>query len=175
MGLTNGDPSFLISERLDSIDIIKDFVQKDNRISEKIIQEYQKGQSIADIAKLLGRSKCFVSLRLERSGIEPREKLSQATHVRRSKRGKQGARPYYGFCYLEGVIVKDPREFPILVIIHERWLSKKSTHEIVKELNRKRIPSRTGKEWSWAAIQNILNRFKEGNLKLSNGGRYEFV
>ncbi|MGZ3807949.1 MAG: hypothetical protein ACXVCE_07685, partial [Bacteriovorax sp.] len=69
MGLTNGDPSFLISERLDSIDIIKDFVQKDNRISEKIIQEYQKGQSIADIAKLFGRSKCFVSLRLERSGI----------------------------------------------------------------------------------------------------------
>ena len=132
---------------MDHIDIIKFSPQGDPRISEKTVQEYQKGQSIADIAKVLGRSKSFVKLRLERAGIEPREKLSQAPHVRRIKRGKQGARPYYGFCYLEGEIVKDPREFPTLVLIHERWASKKTIHEIVKELNRKAIPSRKGKSW----------------------------
>lgn len=170
----NGDPSFRISERLDHVDIIQFSPQGDPRISEKAVEEYQKGQSIADIAKVLGRSKSFVKLRLERAGIEPREKLSQTTHMRRIKRGKQGARPYYGFCYLEGEIVKDPREFPTLVLIHERWVSKKTIHEIVKELNRKAIPSRKGKSWSWAALQNIVARFEDGHLKLSKGGKYEF-
>jgi transposase len=87
-----------LGERLDQIDIIRFFIEEDNRISEKALEEYQKGQSIADIAKVLGRSKSFVKLRLERAGIEPREKFAQVTtHVRRIKRGKQGARPYYGF------------------------------------------------------------------------------
>ncbi|WP_041577901.1 recombinase family protein [Bdellovibrio bacteriovorus] len=170
----NGDPRFPISERLYPIDTIKIFFKEDPLISQKVIESYQNGQSIADIAKLIGRSKSFVRLRLERAGIEPREKLSQATHVRQIKRGKQGARPYYGFCYLEGEIVKDPREFPTLVLIHERWASKKTTHEIVKELNRKAIPSRKGKSWSWAALQNIVTRFEEGHLKISKGGKYEF-
>ncbi|MGZ3805994.1 MAG: recombinase family protein [Pseudobdellovibrionaceae bacterium] len=160
---------------MDHVDIIQFSSKEDQLIFLKVTKKYQNGQSISDIAKVLGRSKCFVKLRLIRAGIEPREKLSQATPLRRSKRGKQGARPYYGFCYLEGEIVKDPREFPTLVLIHERWLSKKTTHEIVKELNRKKIPSRTGRSWSWAALQNILARFETGKLKLSKGGKYEFV
>jgi hypothetical protein len=68
-----GDPSLPLGERLDRVDIIRFFSEEDNRISEQIVQKYQNGQSISDIAKFLSRSKCFVKLRLERAGIEPRE------------------------------------------------------------------------------------------------------
>ena len=159
---------------MDRIDFIAFFPKEKAAISEKIVQEYQKGQSVADIARLLKRSKSYILLRLKRAGIESRPKTSRGTAHHKLKQGKQGTRPYYGFCYLEGEVVKDPREFKTLMIIHQRWKDGQSIHEIVKELNRKKVPSRKGKCWSWAAVQNIVKRFEQGSLKLKNGGQYEF-
>jgi len=107
--------------------------------------------------------------------IIPRPKHTQGNQVWRSSRGKQAARPYYGFTYFEGVIVIESREFPTLKIVHERWKEDKTIHEIVKELNRKRIPSRKGKRWSWAALQNIIKRFETGKIKIFEGDKYEYI
>lgn len=86
--------------------------------------------------------------------------------LRKQKRGKQGARPYYGFCYFEGEIVKDPREYPTLVLIHDFWKEGKTIHQIVKELNCRSLTSRTGRKWSWAAVSNIVTRFSSGLVKI---------
>lgn len=85
--------------------------------------------------------------------------------LRKQKRGKQGARPYYGFCYFEGEIVKDPREYPTLVLIHDLWREGKAVHVIVKELNNRFLASRTGRRWSWAVVSNIVTRFTSGLVK----------
>lgn len=114
----------------------------------------------------LNKSKNFVRACLFKEGIKLRNKYAEAMELRRHKRGKQGARLYYGFCYLEGEIVKDPREYPTLVLIHKLLKDRYTIHQIVKELNRRNLASRTGRRWSWASVKNIVNRFTLENLKI---------
>lgn len=92
------------------------------------------------------------------AGLELRKKLAQATHKRRVSGGKQGALPFYGFCYFEGKIVRDPREFPTLQMVRQHWKGGRTVHQIVRVLNRVRIRSRKGRDWSWAAVSNIVAR-----------------
>ena len=174
----NGEPSFPLSELVHQLDFTPFFPKIKSRISfadRKIIAEmYNKGLSLRDIALQLGCSKNRVRMGLRRLGIKARQKENQATHLRSLKLGKQSARPYYGFCYFEGKIVKDPREFPTLLLIHRYWSRGNSIHQINLELNRAKLLSRSGKVWSWAAIQNIVVRFEKRQVVLSKGGKYEF-
>lgn len=176
--MTNGDPSRLISERLYPVDFKEHFFKTRNRISsvdaEIIAEKYKNGCSLRDLAKLYGYSKSKIRSILNHQGLKPRRGITQSTHKRPLTSGKQGALPYYGFCYFEGEIIKDPREFPILQIIHRRWSEGKSIHQINLELNRTKVPSRKGRAWSWAAIKNIVSRFETKKLILSKGGKYEF-
>lgn len=168
----------VISERIYPIDFRPHYFETRNRISpddaKSIAEKYENGCSLRDLAKLFGYSKSKIRSNLKRQGLKPRDGATQATHKRSSKSGKQGALPYYGFCYFEGQIIKDPREFPILRLIHRQWSQGKSIHQINLELNRAKVLSRKGKTWSWAAIQNIVIRFETKKIILSKGGNYEF-
>lgn len=149
-------------------------MKDDGRISSEMADLYGKGWSLREIARECGCSKTRVRSCLLKEGHEPRETRAQATHDRKVGGGKQGALPYFGFCYFDGGIVPDPREFPALQLIHRRWKEQRTIHQITLELNRTKIPSRKGKIWSWAAVQNIVNRFKDRKVILHKGGRYEF-
>lgn len=168
----------LISERIYPIDFKPHFFETRNRISPEdakiIAEKYQNGSSLRDLAKHYGYSKGKIRSAILRQGCKVRVSAAQATHERSLKSGKQGALPYYGFCYFEGQIIKDPREFPTLQMIHRHWSQGKSIHQINLELNRAKALSRKGKTWSWAALQNIVNRFETKKLILSQGGKYEF-
>lgn len=128
--------------------------------------EYQKGLSLSEIATKVNKSKWFVRSCLSKEGIKLRNKHAEAMALCKLKRGKQGARPYYGFCYFDGEIVKDPREYPTLVLIHDLWKEGKTIHGIVKELHNRSLTSRTGRRWSWAAVLNIVNRFISGLINI---------
>lgn len=173
-----GEPSFPLTELLQAIDFMTFLVKIKNRISAAdaiiISEKYKTGSSLRDIANLFGCSKNKIRSELKRHGLELRDGRAQATHKRPLKAGKQAALPYFGFCYFEGKIIKDPREFPVLQRIHRLWSQKKTIHQINLELNRAKILSRTGKTWSWAAIQNIVARFENKQVILSKGGKYEF-
>lgn len=101
-----GDPCLSISELLYAVDFWAHSFECRNRISfedaDLIVEKYKNGCSLRDIAKLVGRSKTKIRRELNRRGIKPRDKITQATHLRSPKSGKQGARPYYGFCYFKG-------------------------------------------------------------------------
>ncbi len=174
----NGDPFLLISERIYPVDFKQHFFETRNRISQddaKIVaKKYENGSSLRDLANLFRYSKSKIRSTLKRQGLKPRVGIAEATHKRSLKSGKQGTLPYYGFCYFEGQIVKDPREFPILQMIHRLWSQRKSIHQINLELNRAKVLSRKGKTWSWAAIQNIVVRFETKKVILSKEGKYEF-
>lgn len=120
------------------------------------------------MAKEFDCSKNGVRGQLLNAGIELRESVNQASHLRRSSRGKQGALPYFGFCYFEGKIIKDPCEYHTLHMIHRRWKSEKTIHQITQELNHAKISSRNGRVWSWAAVQNIIKRFEEQKVILNH-------
>ncbi len=72
----------------------------------------------------------------------------------------------FGFCYFEGRITKHPIEFPVLRVIHGRWSRGTSVHYITCELNKKKMKPRAGRQWSWAAVRNIVARFDRVNLLL---------
>jgi hypothetical protein len=169
-----GCPSLPISELLQPIDFTS-FITKDkSRISTEAVELYQKGWSLREIAKELGASKSGIGSMLLKAGIKLRDKVSKATNQRGVSTGKQSVQPCFGFCYFEGQIIKDPREFPTLRLIHRRWNEKRTIHEIGVELNNAKVPSRTGTQWSWAALKKIINRFETKKLILTNRGSYEF-
>lgn len=174
----NGEPRLPINELLQAIDFTEFIVKISKRISaednQNAAEMYSKGMSLREISKQLGMSKNGVRSSLLRAGHKLREPAPKATHMRSLKSGKQSALPYYGFCYFEGKIVKDPREFPILQRIHRLWSQGRTIHQINLELNRAKLPSRKGRAWSWAAIQNIVARFENKQVVLLAGGKYEF-
>lgn len=141
--------------------------------SKKSVSYTKKRFSVSDISKQLGFSKGKVLRLMKLAGLKSRPKMAHAEKDRLLKHGKQSALPYYGFCYFEGRVTKDPKEFPTLQIIYSRFGAGKTIQEIVLELNRKKLPSRKGKSWSWAAVQNIVNRIKDKKLILKTGGDYE--
>lgn len=172
-----GGPSLPISELRYPIDFIY-YSGKVNpllniEITEKVSSLYKKGLSASEISKLLGFSKFKVLSILKKMKIELRLKTAHALPNRLLKHGKQATPPYYGFCYFEGHIIKDPREFPILQIIYDRLSKDKTIQEIVTELNSKKLPSRTGKLWSWGSVKKIAARIKEKKVILQTGGQYE--
>ncbi len=130
--------------------------------------------SVADVAKLYGCSKHKILVTLKQQSVHTRPKRAVSTVESARYKGKGSCKPFFGFCYSEGRITKHPIEFPILQVIHQRWGSGVSTHYITLELNKKKVASRIGRKWSWAAVQNIVNRFKSGESTLGEGGGYGF-
>lgn len=159
------------------IDFIEHHFKTRNRISEKDTQEilvkYKSGLSLKDISVLMGSSKSKIRKELLKHEITPRTNKAQATPLRQLKHGRQGALPYFGFCYFQGKIIKDPREYPTLEIIHKYWKQGLSIHQINKELNRVKILSRTNKTWCWAAIKKVVTRFENQTIISSKGDSLE--
>lgn len=171
-GLKIGEPQTPLSERLYPIDTKAFILKESNRISPEIVDLYKKGWSLRDIAREYGCSRHKVYSQVKKAGVKLRENSAQATPNR--KNGvKQNVLPYYGFCYFEGRITPDPREFPALKLIHRLWKDQRTIHQITLELNRVKIPSRQRKQWSWAAVKNIVQRFEQGIVTLHGGSRYK--
>lgn len=76
----------------------------------------------------------------------------------RKGRGKTRARPPYGFCYLDGEIIRDPKEYPSLKLILNLWNRDVSLGDIQRTLSGKGFRSRTGKPWSYNVIKAAVTR-----------------
>lgn len=143
------------------------------RISETFVESYQKGLSLADISRQTGKAKNTIRAALLRSGIalRPNKPLPVSKAVREP--GKRNIRPYYGFCYFQGAITPDPREFENLVLIHRLWQSGTNPNRIADTLNDKKIPARCAATWNRNSIVNIIARFEAKKVVLTKGGKYE--
>lgn len=168
-----GDPRTLISKHQQPLESIEFVIPEKQDFSKEFVEKYENGFSVAEIAAEYECSKHKVLVALKRHRVNMRPKLAFKTTDSRRYKGKSASKPYYGFCYFEGKLTKHPIEFPVLQSIHRQWQQGKSAHYINLDLNKRRIKSREGREWSWAAIQNILKRFEEKKIVLHKGGRYE--
>jgi hypothetical protein len=67
----------------------------------------------------------------------------------------------YGFAYLEGKLVKDPKEYKIVLQIQKLWDSGKGSSAIATILNDHKALPRRGKCWRKGVIERILKRHEE--------------
>ena len=133
---------------------------------------YNKGLSLADIARQTGRAKSTVRKALMKAGIELRPKVMLPTTKAVRKKCK-GARPYFGFCFFQGQISPDPREYQILLRIHSLWKAGSTPSSIANDLNVKKLPSRSGSIWHRWAVTRIMDRFTNGTITIKEGNKYE--
>lgn len=69
---------------------------------------------------------------------------------------KHGGHTFYGYAYLDGKLLVDPKEQIIVRKILKLHQSGMSGNAIAKELNRQKIPSRTGKSWRPCVVRRII-------------------
>jgi len=78
-----------------------------------------------------------------------------AAHIDRLHTKRGGHTPY-GYAYLDGQLLVDPKEQTIVRKIMKLHHSGLSGNAIAKELNHQKIPSRTGKSWSPCVVRRII-------------------
>jgi site-specific DNA recombinase len=79
------------------------------------------------------------------------------------KRSKRCGHTPYGFAYLDGQLVVDPKEHLIVRKIIKFHQSGKSNQSIADELNNQKIPTRLKGKWQKSVIHSIIKRHKENN------------
>jgi len=135
---------------------------------------YEKGLSLREVALRAGLSKNTVRDHLLDFGVPLRSGTYLLRTPSQAIRGKMPVKPPYGFWYSEGVVVKHPKEYPILLSIIRKWKLGQSINSIAEELQGKQIPTPMGKNWSWNSVNNIIQRVKNERLN-KRGNDYELV
>lgn len=75
----------------------------------------------------------------------------------------------YGFAWLEGKLVKDPREYKTVLKVIGLWQAGKSFSATACALNDQRVPTRNGKKWFHSSIGAIVKRHQEENQQTEGG------
>jgi hypothetical protein len=150
-----------------------DFIQVSIFVIDDIFAQsaplYEQGLSLREIADRTGFPKTKIPTELIKGGVALRPtRVSTRAGLWRA-RGKAHVRPPYGFCFLEGRFTKEPREYPVLLLIHRLWKSGENANSIAVTLNGKRHRSRMGREWSWNSVRNIIERFEKGQIVVEGG------
>lgn len=117
------------------------------RISEKVVEFYEKGHSIAETAAMVGVpvASLFDAMKERNVQIRPAWKA-------------QRKNPPYGYAWLCGEIVMNPLEYKIVLLILELSKMRKGPHQIAKNLDAQRIKPRRGKKWFARTVTDIINR-----------------
>lgn len=69
---------------------------------------------------------------------------------------KRGGHTSYGYAYLDGQLLVDPKEQIVVRKILKLHQSGMSGNAIANELNHQKIPSRTGKAWRPCVVIRII-------------------
>jgi len=67
----------------------------------------------------------------------------------------------YGYAWLEGKLVMDPREYKVVLKIMNLWQSGKSLTAIARHLNEQKVATRMGEKWFHSTIGAIMKRQHE--------------
>lgn len=105
------------------------------------------------------------------AGVTFRPLRPVSVSVTLRQRFKSSAPPPYGYCYLDGRLERDPREYPTLQIMKEQWRRGKSPTEIARYLNGRNIKTRTGKAWKQPTVFYIIQRLKNEPSTQTKKGR----
>ncbi|AHI06560.1 hypothetical protein BDW_10300 [Bdellovibrio bacteriovorus W] len=140
-----------------------------SRISEEIASFENINLSLSEISNhtSLKRTTIWKAKKLQKRPI----RVSNAVPYDRWRKGhkRTGARPPYGFCFLLGEVVPEPKEYPTLLLLHKLWNNDESRMSILNKLEERGLKSRTGKAWSYGVIKSIIKRFEADAIVLRQG------
>lgn len=154
----------MIGEPLYPHDFIELSPRTQERIFEKCAPLYQKGLSIRDIEAATGIPKSTVREALTSSGMALRNPTNGSARKIDNTQNKRGGHTPYGYAYLEGKLLIDPKEQTIVRKILKLRQEGKTFQAIADDLNRQRTPTRFGKTWIKSGIRSIVIKFK-GKIK----------
>lgn len=146
------------------LDIVEYFEIRQSFLFEKVEPLYRKGLSISDIVGQTGYTRHAVWTSLKQYNKELRSQNPVPFEQWRKGRGKTNARPPYGYCFFDGEVIKDPKEYPTLQLIHSLWKQGQSISSIVRHLDGKKIKSRMKKPWSYNVAKSVIQRIESGSV-----------
>ena len=126
---------------------------------------YLKGHSLKEISAMTSLPYSSIRDQLVKGGMSLRINKSVSSTEILCQSFKNSAPPPYGYCYLDGAIVKDPKEYPILQMIEQLCRRGKTPTAIANYLNVKKIKTRKGKIWKQPTVFYIIERLKQINEK----------
>ena len=101
---------------------------------------------------------------LKKNGMALRNPLNgNAIHID-GLHTKRGGHTPYGYAYLDGKLLIDPKEQVVVRKILKFRQDGQTFQAIADELNRHKIPTRSGKPWIKSVIRSIVLRTK-GEIK----------
>lgn len=160
-----GGPEVSTDEPFYQHDFIELSPRTPSRIYEKCAPLYESGLSIRDIEERTGIPKTTVRETLIKNGMALRNPQDgNASNIDRTK-NKSGGHTPYGYAYLDGQLLLDPKEQIIVRKILKLHQSGLSGNAIARELNNQKIPSRNGKSWSPSVVREIIRRNKSNKTK----------
>lgn len=147
-------------------DFIKHFLKTNAHIFDVTERLYSQGHSLFDVSRMTGYPVSTIRKVLKAKGVAMRpNKCVPAKDLLRQS-FKSSTQPPYGFCYLDGKLTKDPKEYPVMRIIYQQWQQGASNKAIARYLDVKKIKSRSQKTWQHTSIRKIINRFKDGSVSI---------
>ena len=149
-------------------DTIMFFPTTKDRIFEICAPLYSLGMSLREIAKQIDLPRTTIKAALNAGGL-PMRTATEANNSdsKGSRPMKAGAVPY-GYAYLEGRPVKEPKEYKVVLQIQNLWQSGKGCSAIANTLNDQEILTRGGKRWAKGIISRIIKRYEEEEVWVSN-------
>jgi hypothetical protein len=150
--------STLQSHQAPPHDIIRFSAKTKDQIFEACAPLYEAGWSFCEIAAKTGYAKTSLRKVLVSRGLTLRPKTgASSSEFKAAPKVRSRIQPY-GFAWLEGQLVKEPREYKTLLIIFDLWRSGKGLAYIARFLNDQKIPTRFGRKWHRATIKQIVER-----------------
>lgn len=141
----------------------------DTVIIPELAEMYNSGLSLRDIAKKTGYSKSAIRHKLGLMGVRLRPRLPKKYSSKSIFSRKTNITPYYGFCYFQGKMVKNPAEYDGLKLIYDLWIKDTNPNRIAEILNQKKIKPRIAKQWNRNSVISSITRFKDKKILLKGG------
>lgn len=127
-------------------------------VSRKTAELYEKGYSTSAIARQLGIGKTTVNSHLTASNVELRSHSNNQLHNKKKPKTRSIKTAPYGFCLVDGLLHKDPKEQSILKLIL-KWAKQGQGHcAIARKLNEQKLKPRHAAKWSQPTVGYIIKR-----------------
>jgi len=146
-----------------SHDIIRFFPKTRDRVFKVCAPLYESGCSLREIEEKTGFPKTTIREVLNRCGLVLRKRSKRP--IKDDKLSTKLRSPVlpYGYAWLEGKLVMDPREYKVVIKIMDLWRSGRGLTAIAVYLNDQKILTRMDKKWFHGTVGAIVKR--ESNKK----------
>lgn len=130
-------------------------------VSQKTAELYEKGYSTSAIARQLGIGKTTVNSHLTASNVELRSHSNNQLRNNKKHKTRSIKTAPYGFCLVDGLLHKDPKEQSTLKLIL-KWAEQGKSHcEIARKLNEQKLKPRHALKWSQPTVGYIIKRHND--------------